>query len=393
MKSIRHQIMKTTSLSTPIRNQGASLLGNTSMPRLSFPPCYKAGHIAKKSVCTFVAEHDHGSTIPSYASPVPAYASPEPAIHSLYEQKTGTWQYIVADPSSKTAVIIDPVLDFDSCSQVIKSHTADSLLALIKEHGYKVDRILETHAHADHITAASYLQDRLTQLQGHRPPICIGHRIVQVQKTFGNIYGISEEDYDGVFDKLLKDDESFNVGELEATAIHLPGHTPDHLGYKIGGTIRSWQRNSMPILTNERATDNVFCGDSLFHSDIGTARCDFPGGSANDLYESARKLLALPEDTKIWTGHDYPSGPRGEPVPWLSVKDHKERNLHLKEGTSKGDFVALRQTRDAGLSEPKLLHQSLQVNIRAGRFPKPTASGHSLLHLPLKLDNMAWKST
>ncbi|CAN8099589.1 unnamed protein product [Discula destructiva] len=348
MKSIRHQIMKTTSLSTPIRNQGASLLGNTT-------------------------EHDHGSTIPSYASPVPAYASPEPAIHSLYEQKTGTWQYIVADPSSKTAVIIDPVLDFDSCSQVIKSHTADSLLALIKEHGYKVDRILETHAHADHITAASYLQDRLTQLQGHRPPICIGHRIVQVQKTFGNIYGISEEDYDGVFDKLLKDDESFNVGELEATAIHLPGHTPDHLGYKIG--------------------DNVFCGDSLFHSDIGTARCDFPGGSANDLYESARKLLALPEDTKIWTGHDYPSGPRGEPVPWLSVKDHKERNLHLKEGTSKGDFVALRQTRDAGLSEPKLLHQSLQVNIRAGRFPKPTASGHSLLHLPLKLDNMAWKST
>ncbi|KAL3417440.1 metallo-beta-lactamase superfamily protein [Phlyctema vagabunda] len=300
-----------------------------------------------------------------------ACAAQEPVIHSVYEEKTGTWQYVVADPSSQIAVIIDPVLDYDPATQVVSTQTADSLLSMVKEKGYKIDKVLETHAHADHLTAASYLQDCLAGQQGHKPPICIGKRIGEVQRLFGKIYNIPAHEYNGVFDKLFDDDETFDIGKLTATIVHLPGHTPDHIGYKIGG--------------------NVFCGDSIFHTDIGTARCDFPGGSPDDLYNSARKLLALPDETKIWSGHDYPSDARGAPVPWLSVKDHKKNNAHLHDNMNKADFVTLRQTRDTKLGEPKLLHQSLQINIRAGRIPKPTASGLSLLHLPLKLKNVAWE--
>lgn len=299
-----------------------------------------------------------------------AAVSQEPTIHSAFESKTGTWQYVVADPSTMTAVIIDPVLDYNPATQVVTTQTADSLLSLVKEKGYKVAWILETHAHADHLTASSYLQKRLAQQQGHRPPIGIGKRIRKVQELFGKRYGVPAEEYEGAFDKLFDDDEEFEIGNLRATAIHLPGHTPDHLGYKIG--------------------DNVFCGDSVFHTDIGTARCDFPGGSANNLWNSARKLLGLPDHTKIWTGHDYPPDGRGEPVPFMSVKDHKDQNKHLKNGISEEDFVALRKERDATLGEPRLLHQSLQINIRAGRLPEPTEAGQRLVHVPLKLEGVEW---
>ncbi|KFZ23546.1 hypothetical protein V502_01971 [Pseudogymnoascus sp. VKM F-4520 (FW-2644)] len=200
-----------------------------------------------------------------------ATVADKPTIHDLFETKTGTWQYVVADPSTLMAVIIDPVLDYDPATQVVSTHTPDSLISLVREKGYMVGSILETHVHADHLTAASYLQNRLAQVQGYRPLIGIGKRIEQVQKLFGQRYGIPAEEYEGTFGKLFDDDETFNIGNLRAMAIHLPGHTPDHLGYKIG--------------------DNVFCGDSLFHADIGTARCDFPGGSANNLFGSARKLL------------------------------------------------------------------------------------------------------
>lgn len=323
--------------------------------------------------------------------------SPEPVIHSVYEGKTGTWQYLVADSSSQTAVVIDPVLDYDPATQAISSQTADSLLSMIEEKGYKIDRILETHAHADHLTAASYLQDRLAERQGHRPPICIGQRIGEVQRLFGRMYDIPAHEYEDVFDKLFDDDETFAIGDLTATIMHLPGHTPDHVGYKIGGKN---QRDHAPtfairlidLLFSFFSIGNVFCGDSIFHADIGTARADFPGGSADDLYESGRKLLSLPDDTKIWTGHDYPSGTRGAPVPWLSVRDHKSNNTLLRDSVNKAEFVALRETRDARMTEPKLLHQSLQINIRAGRLPRPTASGHSFLHLPLKLTNIAWRT-
>ena len=167
-----------------------------------------------------------------------AIAVEEPIIHDLFEHRTGSWQYVVADPSTLTAVIIDPVLDYDPATRVVTTQTADSLISLIKEEGYKVDRILETHVHADHLTAASYLQDRLTLEQGYRPPIGIGKRVEQVQKLFGEKYGIPAKEYENTFGKLFDDDEVFNIGNLRSMAIHIPGHTPDHLGYKIGGEAR-----------------------------------------------------------------------------------------------------------------------------------------------------------
>ncbi|KAF7447600.1 metallo-beta-lactamase superfamily protein [Pyrenophora tritici-repentis] len=269
-------------------------------------------------------------------------ATQEPRIHSIYEPKTGTWQYIVADPSTKRAIIIDSVLDYDPTTQKISTTTADALLSLISKNAYHIDKILETHAHADHLTAASYLQHRLSQQQqGSKPRIGIGKRIKQVQELFAQKYGIPPEEYEGVFDQLFDDDETFQVGELDVRVIHLPGHTPDHVGYQIGA--------------------NIFSGDSLLHPSLGTARCDFPGGSAPSLYLSARKLLSLPSHVKIWTGHDYPAASR-EAVPWMTVQDHKERNRHVKQGVEEEEFIRLRQERDAGLEAPGLLDPALQVN-------------------------------
>ncbi|GAA92918.1 metallo-beta-lactamase domain protein [Aspergillus luchuensis IFO 4308] len=284
----------------------------------------------------------------------------EPTIHPLFERGTGTWQYIVADCSTSTAVIIDPVLDYDPATQTATTTTADEILAVVGDKGYTVSHILETHVHADHLTAASYLAHRLSQRQqGTSPLIGIGKRIVQVQQLFGQRFGIPAEEYEGAFDKLWDDDEAFRIGSLTAVAMHLPGHTPDHLGYKIG--------------------------------DIGTARCDFPNGSAQSLFQSTRKLLRLPDHARIWTGHDYPHADRKDPVPWLTVRDHRTRNKHVNESVTEAQFLALRQERDATLREPRLLYPSLQVNIRAGRLPRPTAGyGERLLHLPLKVGGGEW---
>ncbi|CZR70172.1 probable metallo-beta-lactamase domain protein [Phialocephala subalpina] len=339
-----------TSLAPPSSRKSPQRLGN-SIPSIRY----------QKTPSTI-----RGRSSYSTATTIPK----EPIIHSIFETKTGTWQYLVADPSTLSAVIIDPVLDYDPVSQVISTDTADSLLSMVSEEGYKVDRILETHAHADHLTAAFYLQNKIARTQGHRLPISIGKRIRQVQQLFGKKYGVKAEEYEGVFDKLFDDDETFNIGNLTATAIHLPGHTPDHLGYKIG--------------------DNVFCGDSIFHADIGTARCDFPGGSANNLFGSGRKLLAMPDHVRIWTGHDYPPSDRDTPMAFMSVRDHRNQNKHLKESITEEDFIHLREERDAKLGEPRLLHQSLQINIRGGRLPKLTELGHSFLHLPLKLKGLDW---
>lgn len=294
----------------------------------------------------------------------------EPTIHSEFESDTGTWQYIVADPSTMKAAIIDPVLDFDRASQSLTTRTADALLALVKEQGYKVDWVLETHVHADHLTAASYLQKRLAEQQGYKPSVAIGKRIGQVQRFFGKRYGVPEEQYEVVFDHLLEDDEKFAIGNLQATAMHLPGHTPDHMGYKVG--------------------DNVFCGDSVFHADIGSARCDFPGGSSESLYSSGRKLLSLPDNVKIWTGHDYPPNDGRSPQAYMTVHEHREQNKHLKDGITAEEFVAMRNERDAGLAAPRMLHQSLQINIRGGRLPSPTPDGHRMLRLPLDIKAAEW---
>ncbi|KAB5513515.1 putative metallo-beta-lactamase domain protein [Coniochaeta sp. 2T2.1] len=284
--------------------------------------------------------------------------APKPIIHDVFESTTGTWQYVVADPSTSAAVIIDPVLDYDPVTQAVSTTSADALLALVADRGYRVDMILETHAHADHFTAASYLQSRLA-----KPPIGIGRRIGTIQSLFGQRYGVPAAETESVFDKLFDDNEVFRIGSLEAVAVHLPGHTPDHMGYRIG--------------------DNVFCGDSIFVADIGTARCDFPGGSADDLFDSGRRLLDLPSHVKIWTGHDYP--PDRAPISCMSVEQHRMHNKHLKDGTSKQDFVAVRTERDSSLAAPRLLHQSLQFNIRGGRLPRPTVDGYRMLHLPLRV--------
>ncbi|KAL2443933.1 Glyoxylase B2 [Exophiala dermatitidis] len=353
-----------------IEHRGAGAVGSSRAPAGTT----RSSHLAQRSSTNqgLLGGAPKGQQRAPYSMSRQASSAvtPQPVVHDVFETKTGTWQYVVADPTTSKAVIIDPVLDYDPTTQKISTQSADTLLSVVKHNGYKVDMILETHAHADHITAASYLQSCLAQTQGQKPPIGIGKRIGQVQKLFGERYGIPPEEYDAVFDKYFDDDETFNIGELQATAIHLPGHTPDHLGYKIG--------------------DNVFCGDSVFNADIGSARCDFPGGSSNDLFRSARKLLALDPQVKIWTGHDYPPDGRGDPIPYMTVQQHREANKHLKDGVSETDFVTMRNQRDAKLSEPRLLHQSLQMNIRAGRLPKPSAHGYRMLHLPLKLGGLEW---
>lgn len=293
----------------------------------------------------------------------------EPTIHPIFEPATGTFTYIVTDPPSRAAVIIDPVLDFDLSTSSINTNSADAVLCFIRKNDYKVEFILETHAHADHLSAASYLQAQLNKT-GKRPQIGIGERINQVQKQFGRRYSVSTEEYETAFDRLFKDDDVIHIGAMEIKAIHLPGHTPDHMGYCIGS--------------------NVFCGDSLFHPSIGTARTDFPGGSADDLWASSQKLLALPEDTKIWTGHDYPSENRNA-TPFTTVKQHHEKNKHVGSGVRMEEFVELRRKRDAELGAPRLLHQSLQINIRGGRMPEKDEGGRRMLRMPLKMPDVdAW---
>ncbi|KAK1974880.1 metallo-beta-lactamase superfamily protein [Colletotrichum cereale] len=305
----------------------------------------------------------------------------KPTIHDIFEPATGTWQYIVADPSTKAAVIIDPVLDFDPAKNAVSTRTADGLLDVVQEKRYNVVGILETHVHADHLTASKYLQSRLRDAQnGAAPDICIGKRIGIVQESFGEKYGIAKEEYVNAFDRLLDDDEVFGIGDLEARALHLPGHTPDHMGYIIGC---EYSRGA------DLEAANVFAGDSLFNHDVGSARCDFPGGNARDLFASTRRLLSLPEDTKIWTGHDYPPAGRG-PLAATDVARQRTENKHLAQDVTEADFVKWREERDSGLGEPRLMHWALQVNIRAGNMPNPTKDGDRLLHVPIRMQGVTW---
>jgi glyoxylase-like metal-dependent hydrolase (beta-lactamase superfamily II) len=296
--------------------------------------------------------------------------SEQPKVYTSFHVASGTWQYLVADPQTHDAVIIDPALDFNPATQQISSENADQLLDLATTNGLKINRIMETHAHADHLTAARYLQQKLLQLHQPRPDICIGKRITEVQSRFAQRYGIEATELKDVFDHLFSDGEQFSLGGLTGEVLHLPGHTPDHVGYKIG--------------------DNIFTGDSIFNPDVGSARCDFPGGSATDLYRSMNVLLSLPGHYRLYVGHDYPPESRppneaGEKhQPYTTVREQAEFNKHVKSGTPQGDFVKWRTERDATLAEPKLLHQSLQFNIRAGRMPRKTHNGDRLLHVPVK---------
>lgn len=294
----------------------------------------------------------------------------KPDIHARFEAVTATWQYIVADRETRDAVVIDSVLDFNPVSNQISTDTANGLLGLISKHNLTVTRILETHAHADHLTAATYIQQKLVDEGKPRPEICIGARITEVQAKFAHKYQIKTLELAKVFDKLFQDNEEFMIGKIRAKVLHLPGHTPDHVGYMIG--------------------ENVFTGDSIFNPDVGTARADFPGGSATALYSSSQTLLGLPEDYRLYVGHDYPPAERAANVvgekhkPYTTVKEQREENKHVKEGTKEDDFVKFRSERDAVLGEPRLLHQSLQFNIRAGKLPAATEGGDMFFHVPVK---------
>lgn len=297
-------------------------------------------------------------------------ANSKPDIFPCFEKVTGTWQYVVADPKTRDAVIIDSVLDFDPAINRFSTGSADQILEIASKHDLTVTKIMETHAHADHLTAATYLQQKIAERGQKRPEICIGKRIKTVQSTFCNKYGIDAAELGNVFDKLFEDNEGFSVGTIQAKVLYLPGHTLDHVGYMIG--------------------ENVFTGDSIFNPDVGSARADFPGGSATDLYHSTQTLLSLPPHYHLYVGHDYPPDARpatesGEKIKaYTTVAEQKEQNKHVKAGTSEDEFVKFRSERDAQLGEPRLLHQAMQFNIRAGHLPKPTSGGDRLLHVPVK---------
>jgi glyoxylase-like metal-dependent hydrolase (beta-lactamase superfamily II) len=311
--------------------------------------------------------HLQPSNQPNLTSQIDISKSMEPTVHTIIEPVTGTWQYIVADPDTKDAVIIDSVLNYDKEAGKLSTDSADQILQLVEENGYKVDYILETHAHADHLTASRYLQNKLSP----RPKVGIGKGISQVQETMGKIYDIPAEEMEGAFDQTFADGEKFNIGKMEASIVHLPGHTPDHIGYVIG--------------------PNVFTGDSMFNPDVGSARCDFPGGSATDLFNSMQKLLNFPPHFKMYVGHDYPPKERGETghVPYTTVEEQARENKHVKSGTQMDDFVKWRSERDATLNEPKLLKQSMHVNVRGGRLPAKPVDGFKIESVPAHVPTAA----
>lgn len=288
----------------------------------------------------------------------------EPAVHPIFEKQTGTWQYIIACPRTRQAVIVDPVLNLDLAEREITTTSADELLTVVASNKYTITRLLETHAHADHLTAAYYIQQKLLVSGQPKIPICTGRRIRLVQERFANKYGVPKTEWDHAFDYLFDDNEVFNIGDITAEVLHLPGHTPDHSGYLIGS--------------------NVFTGDSIFNPDVGSARCDFPNGDANVLYNTMQRLLALPSHYKLYTGHDYPPADAGRgPMPFVTVAEQLESNKHIKKGTQEHEFVNWRRERDSGLKEPRLLHQALQVNIRGGRLPQsPDGSQRTFLQVP-----------
>ena len=277
---------------------------------------------------------------------------------AFFDPKTYTVTYVVWDPSTRHAAVIDPVLDYDCKSGHTGTASADQVLACVAENALQVDWILETHAHADHLSGARYLQQRL----GGK--VAIGENIRLVQATFKKLYNLERGFLpDGSqFDHLFKDGETFMIGGVEATAMLVPGHTPADMAYVIGGS--------------------VFVGDTLFMPDVGSARADFPGGDAHQLYGSMRRLLALPPETTMYVCHDYP--PATREARWkTTVAEQKVHNIHVRDGIGEDEFVTMRQARDATLDVPRLILPSIQVNVRAGQLPPADENGVSYLRIPL----------
>lgn len=282
-------------------------------------------------------------------------------IEAYFDEATNTVTYLVVDPQSHLAVVIDPVLDYDHRSGKASARSADAVVAAAKALGATIVRVLETHVHADHLSAAPYLK-RLTGAT-----VGIGEHVREVQKIFRPVFDARDVSTDGAeFDHLFVDGERFSIGGLEVEVIHTPGHTPACVAYKIG--------------------DAVFVGDTLFMPDYGTARADFPGGDARTLFRSIRRLLALPGETRIFVGHDY-KAPGRDHFAWeTTVAAERAENPHVRDGIGEDDFVAMRRARDAGLSAPTLLLPSIQANMRAGKLPPPDAAGVRYLRIPVTLD-------
>ncbi|MDG1996863.1 MAG: MBL fold metallo-hydrolase [Emcibacteraceae bacterium] len=282
---------------------------------------------------------------------------PQATIKAFFDKDTFTVTYVVADPASGKCAIIDSVLDYDQASGRTSTTSADQVIAYIKEKNYSCDWILESHVHADHLSGAPYLRDHI----GGKT--AIGDHVQTVQKTFGPVFNV-EPNFatDGSqFDHLFHDGDTFMIGNLEGKILHTPGHTPACITYYIDGA--------------------CYIGDTMFMPDFGTARCDFPGGDAAQLYDSIQKILALPDDTVLYMCHDY--GPGGRDYQWVtSVKEQKEKNIHLA-GKDRGAYIEARTTRDAELSMPKLILPSVQVNIRGGELPPVEDNGISYIKVPL----------
>jgi glyoxylase-like metal-dependent hydrolase (beta-lactamase superfamily II) len=282
----------------------------------------------------------------------------QPIVREFLDLDTETFSYVVYDRPSGHAAVIDPVLDFDPKSGRTATDSAQKLVDYVREQNLTVDWILETHAHADHLSAAPFVREQVGGKIG------IGENIRAVQKIFREVFNFEKTFLpDGSqFDKLFADGEKFHIGDLEGEVIFTPGHTPADMSWRIGNA--------------------VFVGDTLFMPDVGTARCDFPGGDAATLYRSIRKLLAFPDDTRLYMCHDYPEGRR--PYEFLTtVGEQKQHNVHVREGISEAEFVRMREARDATLEMPRLILPSVQVNVRAGQMPPPEDNGVTYLKIPV----------
>ena len=281
-----------------------------------------------------------------------------PEVAAFFDEATFTFSYVVKDPSSAACAIIDSVLDFDYDSASTDTRSADQIIAYVNDHNLSVEWHIETHVHADHLSAAPYLQEALGGKIG------ISEHIITIQKTFGTIFneGTAFARDGSQFDVLFKDNETYTVGGLEGIALHTPGHTPACMTHVIG--------------------DAVFVGDTLFMPDAGTARADFPGGSAHDLFLSVQRILALPEDHRLFMCHDY--GPNGRPYEYLTtVKEQRLHNIHVNSLIEEADFIAMREARDKTLGMPRLILPSLQVNMRAGHLPEPEDNEQVYLKIPV----------
>lgn len=281
------------------------------------------------------------------------------SIRPFFDEATNTVSYLIFDPATRQGAVIDPVLDWDHRSGEADTRSADQLIEAARQEGITIALILETHAHADHLTAAPYIKQRC----GGK--IAIGEHIKDVQRIFRPVFAAEDvKPEGGDFDLLLRDGERLKLGTLDIEVIHTPGHTPACVCYRIG--------------------DDVFVGDTLFMHDYGTARADFPGGDARVLFRSIKRLLALPPATRLWMCHDY-RAPGRDDYAWQStVAEQRAHNPHVKDGVTEDEFVAFRQARDAKLAAPTLLLPSIQVNIRAGRFPEAESNGVRYLKIPVK---------